>query len=268
MNVIRDLNKSGVEVAAVVADNLRCQQLGLENMVAEKDFSQILILPCANHTLNFVFTDTMKSSMLLRRWAKHLKCLQTLLRKRPFLREFRKLCALYPEHRWIYIFDLIAWIDINKTELMPIVIAFIARGDKLIESIGLEEWAQGIPPWFAFMKSLLCPLKRLSLHLESRKASLWMIVPLVQDTVNELRALYEATDAQDVDRRKLVETLAFELIVRFRTTFNSRAARTAYVLSSLGRKAIRANSAWLVRGPEEQERHHWTRQSFSRIPNR
>jgi hypothetical protein len=106
------------------------------------------------------------------------------------------------------------------------------------------------------MKALPCPLKRLSLQFEGKKACLWMIVPFMRETVNELRALYEATDAGEDDKRKLITSLTFRSIVRFAVTFNCKAAIVEYVLSSLGRKTIRANCSILVGLQAGQERQH------------
>jgi hypothetical protein len=246
--VVTQLKDSGVFVAGIVADNLPCQQLGIRNLVSTPGFMDIVVLPCANHTLNLVFTATLKTNPLLQAWSCDVKALQTILRKREMVRKLQRLCPLFPEHRWIYIFDVLKWIETNSESFMEEIVRMIEQGDTLIGSINLEAWSYGIPDWFPFLETLLRPLKRLSLQLESRKASLWMIVPLVQEAVDELKKLYIATNPEEKEMRGLIIDLTYRLVVRFRGTFNSEAACAAFALSSFGRKILRANSAT---GPRE-----------------
>jgi hypothetical protein len=70
--------------------------------------------------------------------ADDVKSLQTLLRKREFVREFKKLCPLSPPHRWIHIFDVLQWINIHKDDIFPPVVHMIETDHSATQFLTLD----------------------------------------------------------------------------------------------------------------------------------
>jgi hypothetical protein len=240
--VIEDLLEKGVTIAGVVADNLFCQQAGLRLMTASSQDPRIkglIILPCVNHILNLVLRNSIDE---LEEFAAHIRTIQVfqgIMRKNAVIRQYGKVCPTFPETRWMYVCGLLNWILAESDELMPFILQCIEDRNEIGELLRETEFCEGIPAWVQPLQQSLHILEELSLQFESRKASLWMVVPLLE--VGKIKLL--ANRVKGISQfdwiRDLVIDLARRLIARFRTTFNAPAATAAYFLSNEGRMKCR-----------------------------
>jgi hypothetical protein len=258
-DVISEIAGHGVTVAGVVADNLVAQQAGLRLLVDESEdemVRQLVICPCANHTLNLVFQSEIKENMDLQEHLDVFRQFQHIMRKGNAIRQYGKTCPNFPETRWFYICEVLRWIihESTEDELVPWLMTCVAqyRNNEVgmaLRQLADPDFRQGkIPEWIDKLHSVVSVLETLSLKFESRNCALWMVVPLVESAKCEL---LRKSDEENVEWiRELALSLTRRLIARFRQTFNREAAIAAYLLSPEGRIVYRGI-------PPGQTRNEW-----------
>jgi hypothetical protein len=243
-DVISELSSHGVTVAAITADNLIAQQVGLRLMIEESPDPAVrrcVICLCANHTLNLVFQCELKSNLVLQDHLGSFREFQRIMRTGSAIRQYGKMCPTFPETRWFYISEVMHWVirEAKESELIPFLMTCIAQKNDVGKALKGEalrgtEFRHGrIPEWIDKVHSVIAILETLSKKFESRQCGLWMVVPLIERAKSDL---LERADAEEVEWiRDLAYSLALRLTARFRQTFNSEAAIAAYLLSSEGR---------------------------------
>jgi hypothetical protein len=241
-DVISELASHRVSVVSVVADNLVAQQVGLRRMVNESDdpaIKQLVICPCANHTVNLVFQSEIKENALLRTHLGLFREFQHILRSRSAIRQYGKMCPDFPETRWFYICEVLRWIidEAREGPLETWLMGCIVEGNEIsiaLRQLPESEFCDGsVPKWIDKLHSVLSVLEGLSLKFESRHCSLWMIVPLVEAAKSDLLRKADEEELEWIQELSL--SLARKLTARFRQTFNYEAAIAAFLLSSEGR---------------------------------
>lgn len=126
----------GLTPVAICHDRLPAQAIAVKKALQiaqtiDPKFCLVVDVPCINHVLHNCFIHSMKKSQDLKHMIDEIDQIAKYLRSHDVIQILKKKCPLYPQTRWLYIVD---------------TIAFIRRNQEIINSIRARDWEMANPP--------------------------------------------------------------------------------------------------------------------------
>ena len=215
-------------VCSIVHDNLAAQANAVSTVVSHWDtIPKIIDVPCLNHMVNLVFTQSVKDC----------HALDSLVGE---VIKWQSLCSTIglrtpsvPQTRWLYIVEVIR--QIMSVKELPDALA--ANMDAVFDCLGHE--ATEAPSEFLLLLDILDPLYVLSHELERRKTRLSDVIPLIQECLSSFKRVTEALPEDCDFGREIIHCLVSNLIARLRANAYDEIV-TSYVLTLKGQAEVKA----------------------------
>ena len=220
--------KEQLTVCSIITDGLPAQKGALEELISDSEdeyVRSIVPIHCLAHVTQLVFVDIVKQSPYLKCVIGEIQELVRELRKPRIVRELGEKCPDLCQTRWLYIVDVLIWIYAREDKLN----VFLLASDN-----NETQWKQLPLEWRQVM-TILLPLKRLSLSMESSECALWEVIPIVESTMAAWRKVFHLLSDDGLELLKLAVT---NLIRRFSRVVPS-AISASFALSELGREVLR-----------------------------
>ena len=235
--------KQGLTVCAVITDGLRAQRTALMELIEEAEDQNIrAIFPvyCMAHLTQLVFTDTLNRCNRMKEMMNKIHSFVSLLRTSVVTRELGEKCPSLCPTRWLYVVDILIWIDKRKEKINAFLLASENNSSDL----------HALPDEWRRLLMILLPLKRLSLAMESSDCCLWEVIPILERIMNMWKAITSLLTEPDAE---ILSILLTRLITRLSHASPSVVA-AAYSLSEMGRLVLRQREKGLqTRRTEEEE---------------
>lgn len=226
--------RQGLVVCSVITDGLKAQRSAILELVEESSNPNIrAIIPiyCFAHLSQLVFKDTYTECKEARRITKRVNKLANMLRTPLVVRELGEKCPSTAETRWLYIFDVLAWLYARKEKID----AF------LVGSENNRSGMTGLPDEWKEFLLVVTPLKRLNLQMEASSCSLWEVIPIVEKVIEGWKTL--CPDLTET-AKNIMKHMAACLFTRF-SVASPGVVIAAYSLSELGRAILRRSEEGL-----------------------
>ena len=123
-SVLAELFDNNIYVSAIIVDNLRCQTKGLEIIKTASEnplVKSVFIVHCFCHMTSLVFVNVLNHNMHLNNLVNSIKSIVTILRKNTSTAFIGKKCPSIVETRWLYIYDILIFIQRFKNEVITIL---------------------------------------------------------------------------------------------------------------------------------------------------
>jgi hypothetical protein len=196
---------AGIFVSRVVGDNLYGQQKGFRTMTGSAtigDIRGIVVVPCANQTLNLAFRNTLDGQEDLKYYVREVTNFQNVMRTNKVIRQYKKRCPAFPETRWIYICGVLNWIISEKDTLLPFIMQCAEfQNDVWVSLKDRDLFVDGLPDWVEPFRDCPRVVEGLNLHFESSKIALWMVVRCVERAQN--RVEFQMAQPANIDFQRI-----------------------------------------------------------------
>jgi hypothetical protein len=251
---VSKLYSDEVVITAFIGDNMAAQLYGLahwkltafqnKNPPLSTIHRAVLFVPCSCHCLNLAIQDLMANNENIDITISRAQKLIKIFRKTEMINLFSARAPEIPESRWVYIFDVVKWIEkhsvkynnLCKDNCLPPKIIHLIDNDNLI-----SDCLEGIPIDILHLLILFAPIKKLMINFESDMTPLSSVFELLEGAIKEIE---DAKKDFQIEFFCIAATQLQERIIqRFRTTADFNLILTSYIFTSKGRHYLRKLAA-------------------------
>ena len=228
-------------ICSISHDNLPAQVKGLRNALQREEFQGIIDIPCMNHMINLIFTNSISNSELFSNVIKEIINWKNLLKDEIFKEHIGKIPNI-PLKRWMYIVDIQRFIDKNIN-----VIDFILSSNPNLmipEHIIEDEKVSRFPRSILEIKKILEPLRYLSDTFEKSDFPLCNVIPNIQKMFKKYQEYFrDLNNGRFSEKQKEKLNSILDILITIflkRLLLNSyNEICTAYALTKDGREKLR-----------------------------
>ena len=224
--------ENGVEVCAVIIDNLPSQVMGLRNCLESEDVRMraVMHIPCFAHMANLVFKHSVKQLPVMKDAFNGVDAMISFLRRPEISEEIQGRCPKTVRTRWLYVYDSLSFICDNSDTI-----------DRLLQTTNGP--VSSVPVLWKEIRIVLIPLKLFVLHVERRDSCLSDIIDVVCEVLREWTVALTLV-TQEVTM-KFLETIS-AMFVAYAVNNAWDEACAAYAFSMSGRFCIRKRESGFV----------------------
>ena len=238
-SILKELFEKKIYICGILVDNLKCQTKGLEIMKKVSDnplFHSIYIVHCFCHLTSLVFVNTLNHNSHLSILVNSVKNIVTILRKNSAKTFIGKKCPSIVETRWLYLHDILIFIDNFKDEVKTLLIT--TNENQLLEKL----------PEILELINIIKPLRYFCNAMEKNN-SICSVFPYVIEMINYFRKqTFKYVKDIFVD-------IFTNLIARIKTN-NFDLVLCSFLLSAQGRMYFRQRYSISVKEFFPNERHY------------
>ena len=222
---IQTIQQRNIVVCSVIHDNLSAQSNAIDNVLRTLDARpKIFDIPCFNHMLNLVLSDSIEQCCELRGAIKRLKKWLKLMKR------LKVPIRNIPRTRWVYIVEAI-----QALSKVPGLDDILAANHRTVYEI-LNYEAHELPAEFVQLYEVLNPLYILSKELENNRTRLPHVIPLMRRCLSSWETVSRTLENDDCFK-VAIDCLVTNLLARVRANAFEEAV-TAYVLSIAGKTEV------------------------------
>ena len=249
--ILASLLNNGVDIVAIVSDNLRSQVSAVNHTSPESvqqktsipKLSSLIWISCSVHTLALSLNDAAKECAY-GRLVDHLRSTATFLRSKNIVNVLGVKCPLWAPTRWTGMFDIAFWLLRNNEKIFSVLEASLTHEtaydfpDFIIDGMTIAA---------ATAFCVLLPFYHATHILEADNIPAAYTIPVINSALEQFKSICSHFDIID----EICDVISACVTKRLSFSQSGRILHFLYSLTPLGRREIRESGALEIIGSDK-----------------